>query len=186
MGRTGTTKIDWVRAGQTLLIEGGIDAVKLHRLTEQLQVSTGSFYHHFRNLDDYLSSLAEFYGTEQAQLLFDEARCRVGEDPVRLIQEATAMYGWGSMRLLNIAMRAWAHGDDRALAAIRRYDEVLMDQLDEIFLALGFDELAAKSRTLIMMGLSSLDLGQKGMKPTFHDRWLHIRELILDGAQSAR
>lgn len=182
MARTGKTRTDWVRAGQSLLIEGGIEAVKLHRLTERLQVSTGSFYHHFENLEAYHAALAEFYGTEQAQKIFDDARKKAGDDPEALLREATAIFGRGSMRLLNIAMRAWGHWDSTAAAAVRRHDKVLMKNLDEIFLALGFDELAAKSRTLIMLGLASVEFDQKTMVPSFQERWVHIRDLILEGA----
>lgn len=182
MGRTRKTKSDWVRTGQAFLIEGGIDAVKLHSLTTRLGVSTGSFYHHFKNFDEYLTALADYYGSEQAQLLFDEARNRVGDDPESLLREATAIFGAGSMRQLNLAMRAWAPRDERAIAAIHRYDEVLIRNLDEMFVALGFDELSAASRTLIMMGLASVDLDPKLMDPTFAERWAYIRDnLILSG-----
>ncbi len=183
MARKGKTQTDWVRAGQALLIDGGIDAVKLNGLTCLLKVSTGSFYHHFKSLDDYLSALAEFYGSEQAQLPFDEARKRVGEDPELLLREATSIFGVGSMRQLNIAMRAWAQRDERAHAAIRRYDEVLMKNLDDIFAALGFDEIAAKSRTLIMMGLASVDFDPNLMQPSFRDRWAYIRDNLILPAQ---
>jgi len=179
MGRTGKTKSDWVQAGQALLIEAGVDGVKLHCLTTRLGVSTGSFYHHFRNFDEYLEALADFYGSKQAQLHFDEARGRVGDDPELLLREATSIFGAGSMRQLNIAMRAWAQRDERAWAAIRRYDEVLIRNLDEIFLALGFDEISAKSRTLIMMGLASVDLDPKLMNPSFRERWVYIRDNLI-------
>jgi AcrR family transcriptional regulator len=184
MGRTGKTQLDWVRAGQALLIDGGIESVKLHCLTRKLGVSTGSFYHHFKSFDDYLSALADFYGTEQAQLTFDQARDQVGDDPELLLREATTIFGVGSMRQLNIAMRTWAQRDERAWAAIHRYDEVLTRNLDEIFVALGFDEIAAKSRTLIMMGLASVDLDPKLLKPGFRERWVYIRDnLILPGTR---
>jgi AcrR family transcriptional regulator len=179
MGRTRKTKSDWVQTGQAFLIEGGIDAVKLHSLTTRLGVSTGSFYHHFRNFDEYLTALADYYGSEQAQRLFDEARNRVGDDPESLLREATAIFGAGSMRQLNIAMRAWAPRDKRAIAAIHRYDEVLSRNLDEMFVALGFDELSAASRTLIMMGLASVDLDPKLMDPTFAERWVYIRDNLI-------
>lgn len=178
MSRIGKTRADWIEAGQALLIEGGIDAVKLSQLTQRLGVTTGSFYHHFRNFDDYLGALADFYGTRQAQQMFAAARDQAGDEPGAILREATDLFGRGRMRLLNIAMRAWAHRDPRAAAAVRRYDEALMRNLDQIFLGLGFDELAAKSRTLILMGLASLAFDPEQMKPGFRERWMHIRELI--------
>ncbi len=178
MARTGKTRADWVEAGQALLIEGGIEAVKLQRLTERLEVTTGSFYHHFRSLDEFLCALADYYGSEQAQLMFDRAREAVGSDPDAVLRESTAIFGRGSMRLLNIAMRAWAHGDKRAAAAVRRYDLLLMENLDRLFADMGFDELAAKSRTLILMGLASVEFDPKVMQPSYRERWLVIRDLI--------
>ncbi len=179
MGRKGKTRLDWVRAGQILLVEHGIEAVKLHTLTSRLLVSTGSFYHHFKSFEEYLSALAEYYGSEQAQLPFDEARARVGDNPESLLLEATAIFGAESGRQLNIAMRAWAQTNKCAYAAVRRYDEALIKNLDEIFLTLGFNEIAAKSRTLLMMGLASLDLDPDLMKPGFADRWHYIRDKLM-------
>lgn len=185
MGRIGKNRQDWVSAGQTLLIKGGIDAVKLHCLTKALGVSTGSFYHHFTNFEQYLDALAEYYGTQQAQLPFDEARKRIGNDPQALLREATMLFGAGSMRQLNIAMRAWAHRDNKAAAAVARYDSVLIQNLDAVFTALGFDALEAKSRTLVMMGLATLDLDPSLMAPTFAERWVYIRDhFILNDALS--
>jgi AcrR family transcriptional regulator len=178
MARTGKTRADWVEAGQALLVDGGIEAVKLQRLTERLDVTTGSFYHHFRNLDEFLCALAEYYGSKQAQLMFDRARTAVGTDPDAVLRESTAIFGRGSMRLLNIAMRAWAHGDKRAEAAVRRFDRVLMENLDQLFMDMGFAEMAAKSRTLILMGLASVDFDPQAMQPSYQERWVHIRELI--------
>lgn len=180
MARRGTSRRDWLEAGQGLLIEGGFDAVKLQALTGRLGVSTGSFYHHFPSFDGYLTALAEFYGAEQARLPLDEARARVGDDPAALLREATHIFGDRSMRQLNVAMRAWAQNDERALAAIRRYDEILMAELDALFHALGFDELAAKARTLVMMGLATVDIDRRLLDPGYRQRWHYIRdELIL-------
>jgi AcrR family transcriptional regulator len=178
MARTGKTRTDWVEAGQALLIEGGIEAVKLQRLTSRLAVTTGSFYHHFHNLDEFLCALAEYYGSKQAQLMFDRARQAVGPDPDAVLRESTAIFGRSSMRLLNIAMRAWANSDQRAAAAVRRFDKVLMENLDQLFMDMGFDEMAAKSRTLILMGLASVEFDPATMQPSYQERWAHIRDLI--------
>ncbi|MFT5579269.1 MAG: AcrR family transcriptional regulator [Paraglaciecola psychrophila] len=177
-------KLDWIKAGQSLLIEAGIDAVKLHPLSKKLDISTGSFYHHFKSFEGYLSALADFYGTEQAQLPFDEARNLIGNDPEQRLRAATAIFAAGSGRQLNVAMRAWAHRDQCAFDAIHRYDKVLMKNLDAIFIDLGFDEIAAKSRTLMMMALASIDLDPTLMNPSYTDRWHYIRDtMILDGNQ---
>ena len=65
MPRIGKTEADWIRAGgQRFLIDGGIDAVRLPRLTQDLNVSTRSFYHYSANLDAFHEALAAFCGSE--------------------------------------------------------------------------------------------------------------------------
>ena len=55
-----------------------------------------------------------------------------------------------------------------------------MQELDELFRALCFDELAAKARTLLMMGLATIDIERDRLEPSYRDRWLYIRdEMIL-------
>ena len=44
------TPAAWLEAGQSLLRRGGLRALKLRPLAEELRVSTGSFYHHFREI----------------------------------------------------------------------------------------------------------------------------------------
>ncbi|MEM9623655.1 MAG: TetR/AcrR family transcriptional regulator [Pseudomonadota bacterium] len=178
MGRTGKSQLDWINAGQALLIEGGINAVKLHRLTAAMGVSTGSFYHHFRNFDAYLDELADYYGVEQVRRLFEQARALAGDEPEARLLKATAIFGRSSMRVLNIAMRSWAHDNPRARSAVERYDAALAQNLDDIFLSMGFDELEAKSRTLIMLGLASVHF-DPDMQPTMRERWHCIRSLII-------
>ena len=176
MGRTGKSRLDWVLAGQRLLIEGGISAVKLHTLTARLGVSSGSFYHHFSKFEAYLTALADYYGTEQAQQLFQDARSHSGDDPEMLLREATSLFGTRAGRQLNIAMRSWGSNDPRAAAAVRRYDAVLADNLLEIFQQLGFESTAAKSRTLVMLGLASLEFDATLLDVELKDLWPYIRD----------
>lgn len=179
MGRTGKTRQDWVQAGQRLLITGGINAVKLKDLTAQLGVSSGSFYHHFKNFEAYLTALADYYGTEQAQQLFQEAREESGDDPALLLRKATNLFGTRAGRQLNIAMRFWGNNDPRAAAAVRRYDAVLAENLMSIFGALGFERTAAKSRTLLMLGLASLEFDATLLDTELGELWPFIRDNML-------
>lgn len=55
----------WLAAGQELLRRGGIAAVRLQALCSELALTTGSFYHHFAGMADYLDQLASYYGSDQ-------------------------------------------------------------------------------------------------------------------------
>ena len=77
---------DWILAGQEILREHGVSGVKLAQLTRRLNVSTGSFYHHFANFDAYLGATAEAFSVDRVQGLLNRARkiLPVADSAVRL------------------------------------------------------------------------------------------------------
>ena len=52
---------DWVDAGMELLRKEGQQSLTIERLTQQLQVTKGSFYHHFGNLANYQQALLQWW-----------------------------------------------------------------------------------------------------------------------------
>ena len=65
------TPTDWLEAGQSLLRRGGLRALKLRPLAEELRVSTGSFYHHFPDFDAYQGRLAHHFAETQVTNLIE-------------------------------------------------------------------------------------------------------------------
>jgi len=61
------TRKDWILAGQDMLRAEGIAGLKLASLTGRLGVSTGSFYHHFADFEDYLGAVAEYFSADRVQ-----------------------------------------------------------------------------------------------------------------------
>lgn len=146
------TPRDWLEAGQSLLRRGGLRALKLRPLAEELRVSTGSFYHHYPDFDAYQGKLAEFYAETQVHDLVDSIN-RTAADPVdriRLLGQTVRRRG-GSR--LAIAMRAWAESDPRAQVAVERHDDILMAFLRDCLTALGFTERQANVRAYALMAL---------------------------------
>ena len=70
---TGLSRTDWLDEGQRLLRGRGIEGVSIRALTDGLGVSKGSFYHHFKDLDDYLATLADYFSNEQMIDFFERA-----------------------------------------------------------------------------------------------------------------
>ena len=162
------TPRDWLEAGQSLLRRGGLRALKLRPLAEELKVSTGSFYHHFRDFDDYQGKLAHFFAEEQISDLI-AALERATPDPIariRLLGETVRRRG--SSRI-GIAMRAWAESDQRARQAVERHDELLLDFLARSLMATGFSRPEAEIRAygLITLGLSKVHAPHLDMTTLF-------------------
>lgn len=159
------TPRDWLEAGQSLLRRGGLRALKLRPLAEELKVSTGSFYHHFRDFDDYQGKLAKYFAEDQVSDLI-AALERATPDPIgriRLLGQTVRRRG--SSRIA-MAMRAWAESDARARSAVERHDALMLDFLARSLMQTGFSRAEAEVRAygLITLGLSKvhaphLDLG---------------------------
>ena len=69
-GRSILGKEDWIAAALTMLVKEGIAAVEITRLANELTVSRGSFYWHFKDRGDLLAALIE----EWRQLNSDSIR----------------------------------------------------------------------------------------------------------------
>ena len=142
-----TSRRDWLVAGQRLLRAGGPDAVRLAGLTESLGVTTGSFYHHWSNMDEYLDALADYFGAEQLEEGLALARATHPMDRL----ERLASLSWDRrMAALDRAMRSWATSNRRAAAAVRTADRVLLEFVETAFLDLGFERPEARVRACLL------------------------------------
>lgn len=162
------TQADWLEAGQSLLRRGGLKALKLRPLAEELRVSTGSFYHHFADFDAYQGRLADYFAETQVTQLI-EALERATPDPIdriRLLGQTVRRRG--SSRLA-IAMRAWAESDERARRAVERHDALMLDFLARCLVEAGFGRADAEVRAygLITLGLSKVHAPHLDMAQLF-------------------
>lgn len=138
----------WLVAGQELLRRGGIGAVKLHALTAETGLTTGSFYHHFAGMQDYLDELARFYGAELPRLQLAEI---TDGDPRRRLRRLMAMAGERRMVPLDAAMRDWAGSNPLAAQAVRASDEHLLRFLARAFRDLGYPRRSAQIRAGLLL-----------------------------------
>lgn len=162
------TPAAWLEAGQSLLRRGGLRALKLRPLAEELRVSTGSFYHHFRDFDDYQGQLARYFAEDQVSDLIDALE-RATSDPIERIRLlGQTVRRRGSSRLA-IAMRAWAESDPRARTAVERHDTLMLDFLARCLTSAGFTRAEAEIRAygLITLGLSKVHAPHLDMASLF-------------------
>ncbi len=147
----------WLQAGQRLLREGGIRSVKLRALTAQLQLSIGSFYHHFRDFDAYLGELAGYYRGEQLAERLEVLTTNYPAPLDRLLATSRLAVEEDLPRLV-VGMRGWAQTDDRARAAVDGLDRAFADFLTDCFQALGFVPEDAATRAYLLLAAASVDV----------------------------
>lgn len=137
----------WLDAAYDLLVEGGVEAVKVMPLAARLGLSRTSFYWHFPDREALLAGLiARWQGTNTAQLI---ART---EAPAATVAEAMLHVCdlWITPELfdsrLEFAIRTWAQTDPALATTLAEADEERIKALTRMFLRFGFGEGEARIR----------------------------------------
>lgn len=135
------TPDDYFEAGLALMGSGGTGAVTIARLCEALAVTKGSFYHHFRNIDDYRLQLLRYWAVgREGQIVeaLDQAEGPVDrtlamrDHAVELVHEA------------EVAIRAWSRRDPAVEAIQQRVDSQRERATADAYAAAGVpDQVAA-------------------------------------------
>jgi AcrR family transcriptional regulator len=169
------TRKDWILTGQDILREEGIAGLKLSSLTSRLGVSTGSFYHHFTDFEDYLGSVAEYYSADRVQGLIERATA-ADPDPVARMQRLAKLSLEDRTFELDHAMRIWATMDERAEVTMARSERLVLAFLAQAFQDLGFPptEASLRARVLLSANIAPLVTADGKSRRSFFKRTLEI------------
>ncbi len=164
-GSSFLTPRHWLDAAVTLLIEEGIDQVKVQRLARSLGASRGSFYWHFRNREDLLDGILRLWQESNTDALIDALG-----PPERPLEER--ILGLFSLWMeqhpfyprFDNAIRAWAAKSPKARKVQRRADRQRMQHFERMFVDAGYQAAEAQVRGDVFyftqVGYYLLDLGE--------------------------
>ncbi len=137
----------WLDAAYALLVEGGVEAVKVMPLAERLGLSRTSFYWHFPDREALLAGLVMRWQAKNTGNLV--ARC---ETPAATIAEAllNLFDCWYDDELfdsrLEFAMRTWSLTDTAVAAAMSQADATRVSAITALFRRFGYGEAEADTR----------------------------------------
>lgn len=166
---------DWLSEGQAVLREAGIGNLKLSILTKRLRVSSGSFYHHFEDFEDYLTQLAKHFDVSEVMTTMEEVR-KAGGSPTERIRRLAAASIKARLFPLDAAMRVWGAVDKRADASVRRAEKAGLDFLATAFQDMGFppEEAIFRAHVLLAVNVARLHFDPKLANAQFPDRVLDL------------
>jgi AcrR family transcriptional regulator len=154
---------DWLEAARSVLISSGVDRVKVEPLAQTLGVTTGSFYHHFKNRQELLDALLRSWELTNSLSLFRAVES-AGDDANA--QFDALLNVWVSESdyspIYDSAVRAWAHASKTVEATVRRVDDRRIELLAGIFRSFGYDAERAFIRARItyfhQVGYQAMDI----------------------------
>jgi AcrR family transcriptional regulator len=152
-GRGPLTPASWTAAATEVLVDQGIDHVRVDVLAAQLGVTRGSFYWHFRDREELLRSVLEAWrqsATEKLTARLEQAHADAREQLKDVI--SLPFRGRSATRgaRIELAIRAWARRDEMARRAVDEADAARMGYIAQLFSALGFPVLEARSRAFLL------------------------------------
>lgn len=151
--RASFTPDTWIAAATEVLVDQGIDHVRVDLLAKQLAVTRGSFYWHFRDREDLLRRVLQVWreqATEQLTRRLESA----SDDPVEQLRDVISLpfRGKSAVRAarIELAIRAWARRDAMARQAVDEADASRIAYISQVFSSLGFSLVEARARGFIL------------------------------------
>lgn len=143
-------KASWISAARKTLIEKGIAGISLRQLAEELGATTGAFYWQFANLEELLEEVRQDWA-QRNTAPFTRAIGAAGEDgwDQYLAYVGVLLKEDEYIPQYDNAIRDWAHSSKRTAEVLKETESFRIQQLHEVFLALGFAGRAAQVRAYV-------------------------------------
>jgi len=149
------TRERWTAAATEVLVDSGIDHVRVDALAAQLSVTRGSFYHHFRDREDLLRAVLRSW-QEHATESLTAKLAAASPDPIERLFDVLNLpfHGRTAQRAANIELgiRAWARRDSMAREVVDQADAVRIHHITSQFEALGYTPEVARLRAGLLYG----------------------------------
>ena len=152
VAQTRTPRSTWIDAGLRALAEGGPGAVRVELLAKALEVTRGSFYHHFASrqaLLDQMLDTWELRSTEEVRVRVE----REGGDAREKVRRAGMLTFSRELLPIDLAVRDWARRDQLVAKRLRRVDNRRMEYLRALIGTFSDDPDDIEARGMLAFSL---------------------------------
>ncbi len=175
---------DWYREALGVLGEQGSEALTIAVMCERLQITKGSFYHHFGSMAGFVRGLLQYWEREHNERLI--ALSEAQADPHQRILALTDI-GLELPHASEGAIRAWGRSNPDIAAVVDRVDQRRVQHIADAVAALGADrnraQLLAHLSTTVLVGAQTRE------HPVDHERlrqmFVEVTRLVFLEADSA-
>lgn len=132
------SKENWVAAAINQLKEYGPMGVSGEKIARRLDVTRGSFYHHFSSMDELIELMLQHWEQTQTLDILD----RTYQQYTDLNRKMTTLLesAWNSDAELEIAMRQWAFSNQLVRSHVERIDRVRLGFISAVYIELTNSE----------------------------------------------
>lgn len=163
-------KEDWLHAGLELLADYDQSHINIQQLCEYLDITRGSFYHHFTSMAGYTKELMEYWQEENTEILLDAAQIlKSGVSAKDIMQNLLPV----AHRRAELSLRSWSYYNTQVKNYIDKMDGLRLDYLSEAYQRQGmppeYAHRLAKIQYSVLLGLQQLhpDIGTEDLQDVY-------------------
>jgi AcrR family transcriptional regulator len=157
------TKRDWFVGGVQILVAQGPQGLTIDALCQQLQMTKGSFYHHFGSYDEFKQQFLAFYEQEGTlDVISQLAELPTPKEKLHQLLAIVVSYSTKLAQNPEIAMRAWALQDTAVRQTQSRVDGRRREYVQSLCTEITGD--AALAATIAQL-LYAVLVGSEQMQP---------------------
>ena len=154
-------KNSWLALALDVLAQEGRAKIQIEYLAKKLGVTKGSFYAHFQDRNNFITSIAVYWADT---LTVDELNILSqvegnGEEKLLLLMQAIKDYELGKY---DIVMRAWALDESLVAEQVEKVDQIRFEYIKSLFVEMGFTGADLEMRSMIFQAYHSLSNALQG------------------------
>jgi AcrR family transcriptional regulator len=144
----GVSKAEWLEAGLEFLARGNVTTMTIGGLAKHLGIAKSGFYWHFKNRDELLRDLLQYWIHEITEVITANEKLRAMEPRARLQETAEILHDYQLTRY-EMAFRQWARQDKEAARVVRKANRMRMEHVSHALAELGITGDEADMRAMV-------------------------------------
>ena len=143
---------NWIESAIDVLARDGVGGLRIEVLAKRCGVTKGSFYWHFKDRQDLLTAMLEYWKEGRIRDIEKTTSVTPGREREQL-HFAIEVYGASRNRkgmAIELAVRDWARHDPQAATFVEAVDLYRLECTRKLFVAAGMTDAEAKSRSLLL------------------------------------
>jgi AcrR family transcriptional regulator len=155
-------RYDWLLKALEIFIDEGIEAVRITRLADELNVTRGSFYWHFSNREDLIEALVDYWKNRNTNAIVDSVATveRLCDGVFQFFE--TCFDNQLFDPRLDLAIREWARRSAEVRQQLDAADEIRVQALTDFYRRFGYQMPEAFIRARVIyfaqIGFYALDV----------------------------
>ena len=135
---------------------GARQSFQIKGLAAALGVSRGSFYWHFKNRNDFVLSLLDYWHRKYTLTISGVVEAGGGTAEEKLLRLFNMIYE-NNLTRYDLSLRSWAAQDPAIAKLVRRTNRLRLEFIRGLFIEMGFTDIDLEIRTQTCLAYLTLE-----------------------------